>query len=112
MTAPFEPSRSVRPRGRSAEIEEMLTIAPLLAVLIIAGIACLESEEHGLDVDLHHPTVLLGLLVHHGAAAADADIVVEEVEPAATVDRRVDQPLQSASSVASQASATACRPRP
>ena len=35
----------VRPRGRSAEIDEMLTIAPPLAVLIMAGMACLESRN-------------------------------------------------------------------
>ena len=35
----------MRPRGRSAEIDEMLTIEPPLAVLIMAGIACLESRN-------------------------------------------------------------------
>ena len=53
----------------------------------------LGQQEHGLDVDLHDPAVFLGLLVDHAAAAADADIVVEEIEPAPAVDRGVDQPL-------------------
>ena len=83
----------VSPRGRSAEIDEMLTIAPPLAVLIIAGIACFDKQEHGLDVDLHHAAILVRLLVDDAAAAADADIVVEEVEPAEAVDGSIDQPL-------------------
>ena len=53
----------------------------------------LGEQEHRLDVDLHHAAVFLGLLVDHAAAAADADIVVEEVEPAPAIDRGVDQPL-------------------
>ena len=53
----------------------------------------LGEQEHRLDVDLHHPAIFLGLLVDDAAAAADADIVVEEVEPAPAVDRRIDQPL-------------------
>ena len=71
----------------------MLTIAPPLAVLIMAGMACLESRNMRLDVDLHDAAVLLGLLVDHAAAAADADIVVEEIEPAPAVDGGIDQPL-------------------
>ena len=50
--------------------------------------ACLAAEEHGLDVDLHHAAPDLGVLLHDGAAAADADIVVEEVQPAEAVHRR------------------------
>ena len=53
----------------------------------------LGEQEHRLDVDLHDAAVFLGLLVDHAAAAADADIVVEEVEPAPAIDRGVDQPL-------------------
>ena len=53
----------------------------------------LGEQEHRLDVDLHDAAVFVGLLVDHAAAAADADIVVEEVEPAPVIDRGIDQPL-------------------
>ncbi len=51
------------------------------------------GRKHGLDVDLHDAPVFLGLLVDHAAAAADADVVVEEIEPAPVIDGGVDQPL-------------------
>ena len=35
----------VRPRGRRAEIEEMFTMAPPLAVRIISGITALEARN-------------------------------------------------------------------
>src|SRR2546427_791788 len=44
MTAPFEAEYAVRPRGRSAEIDDTLTIAPPPA-LIIAGMACLATRN-------------------------------------------------------------------
>src|SRR6516164_5145485 len=49
------------------------------------------EQEHGLDVDLHHATVGFRLLLDHAAAAADTDIVVEEIEATEAVDRRLDQ---------------------
>jgi hypothetical protein len=51
------------------------------------------KQEHGLDVDLHHAPVFPGLLVDDAAAAADANIVVEEVEPAPAVDGGLGQPF-------------------
>ena len=83
----------VRPRGRSAEIDEMLTIAPPFAVLDHGGNRVFGKQEHCLDVDPHYAPILLGVLVDDAAAAADADIVVEEVEPAPAVDGGLDQPL-------------------
>ncbi len=50
----------------------------------------LGGEEHRLDVDLHHASPGLGRLVDDRAAAADADVVVEEVEPAEAVERGGD----------------------
>src|SRR5713226_927211 len=49
------------------------------------GNRVLAEQKHALDVDLHHATVFLELLVDDAAAAADAHIVVEEVEPAPAV---------------------------
>ena len=71
-----------------AEIDDTLTIAPPPA-LRMAGIACLDGEEHRLHVDLHDAAPVLFALVDHGAAAADADVVVEEVETAEAIDRRL-----------------------
>src|SRR6478609_9719124 len=45
MTAPLDTLYAVRPRGRNADIEEMLTIEPPPAVRIIAGIACLQARN-------------------------------------------------------------------
>ena len=44
MTAPFETEYAVSPRGRSAEIEDTLTIAPP-PVRRIAGIACFAARN-------------------------------------------------------------------
>src|SRR5262249_61729228 len=57
------------------------------------GYRMLREQEHGLDVDLHDASIVLGPLVDDAAAAADTDIVVEEVEPAPALDGGVDQPL-------------------
>ena len=81
----------VSPRGRSAEIEEMLTIAPPFAVFDHRRDRVFREQEHALDIDLHDLAILLRLLVDHAAAAADADIVVEEIEPAELIDGGVDQ---------------------
>ena len=51
------------------------------------------KQEHGFDVDLHHAPIFLHLLIDDAAAAADADIVVEEVEPVPAVDGGLDQPF-------------------
>ncbi|MGY4435404.1 hypothetical protein ACVWWO_007881 [Bradyrhizobium sp. F1.13.1] len=51
----------------------------------------LGEQEHALDIDLHDAAILLGRFVHHAAAAADAHIVVEEIEPAPMVKRGFDQ---------------------
>lgn len=53
----------------------------------------LGEQEHRLDIHLHHPPVVLGLLVDHAGAASDADVVVEEIEPAPAIDRGIDQPF-------------------
>src|SRR5687768_12945604 len=45
MTAPFEVEYAVRPRGRSAEIEDTLTIAPRPAVFRMAGMAWREARN-------------------------------------------------------------------
>ena len=50
----------------------------------------LGREEHRLDVDLHHATPVLFALVDDGATAADADVVVEEIETAESIDGRLD----------------------
>src|ERR1700733_12830201 len=71
----------------------MLTIAPPRAVLIMAGMGGLESRKPGPPFALPPPPVFLGLLLDDAAAAADADIVVEEVEPAPALDGGLDQPL-------------------
>src|SRR3989454_3440420 len=89
MTAPFEAEYAVRPRGRSAEIDDTLTIAPPPGS-DHRGDGVLGHQEHGLDVDLHDPAPGLLALFDHGAPAADADIVVEEVEPAEAIERRLD----------------------
>ena len=53
----------------------------------------LRQKEHRLDVHLHHAAKILRLLGDDAAAAADADIVVEKVEPAPAIDRCVDEAL-------------------
>ena len=40
------------------------------------------DEEHAVDIDLHDLAPQIDRGIDDGAAAADADIVVEEVEPA------------------------------
>ena len=103
----------VSPRGRSAEIDEMLTIDAALGGLDHGRDGVLGEQEHRLDVDLHDAAIFLGLLVDHAAAAADADIVVEEVEPAPAVDGGIDQPLALGflGDVAGMGDGM-CRPRP
>jgi len=44
ITAPLDTEYGVSPRGRSAEIDEMLTMAPPPASTI-AGIACLQHRK-------------------------------------------------------------------
>ena len=51
----------------------------------------LRDQEHGLDIDLHDAAPGLRFLVDHAATAADADIVIEEIEPAKPVDSGFDQ---------------------
>src|SRR5215471_17215334 len=63
MTAPLDAEYVVRPRGRRAEIDETFTMAP--------------------------PPVLQRL-IHHGAAAADAHVVVEEVEATVAIEGGAD----------------------
>src|SRR6185312_14537516 len=48
-------------------------------------------KEHRLHVHLHHPTPTLRALIDDTAAAADPDIVVEQVHASEAVERRVDQ---------------------
>src|ERR1017187_6973500 len=45
MTAPLDSLYAERPRGRNAEMEEMLTIDPPPAVRIIAGMVCLQARN-------------------------------------------------------------------
>jgi hypothetical protein len=49
------------------------------------------EQEHTLDIDLHHAPVLFGPFINDTAAAADTNIVVEEVEAAPAVDGGIDQ---------------------
>ena len=51
------------------------------------------NQEHGLDIDLHHAAPFRRILLHDGAATADADIVVEEVETAEALEHGRDQRL-------------------
>ena len=74
------------------------------------GDRMLRKQEHGLDIDLHDSAILLGRLVDHAAAAADADIVVEEIEPAPAVEGGFDQRLAVASLVTSPPWAAAVPP--
>ena len=48
------------------------------------------GHEHAVDIDLHDPAPILRGHIDDAAAAADADIVVEAIEPAEPRDRRVD----------------------
>jgi len=50
----------------------------------------LRGEKHRVDVDVHQPAPAFLGLVDHGAAATDADVVVEVVEPAVAVHRGFD----------------------
>ena len=50
----------------------------------------LRHEEHRLDVDLHHATPVLFALVDDGATAADADVVVEEIEAPEAIEGGLD----------------------
>src|SRR6185437_7387814 len=50
----------------------------------------LGHKEHRLDVHLHHPPPTLRALIDDTAAAADPDIVVEQVHASEAVERRVD----------------------
>ena len=66
-------------------------MAPPPAVFDHGGDRVFGEQEHGLDIDLHDPAVLLRLFRNHAAAAADADIVVEKIEPAEAIDAGRDQ---------------------
>ena len=83
----------VRPRGRSAEIDEMLTIAPPLGGSDHRGNGVFREQEHALDIDLHHPPVFFRFLFDDAAAAADADIVIEEIEAAPARHGGFNQPF-------------------
>ena len=98
------------PRGRSAEIEEMLTIAPPFAVLIIAGIACLESRN----------IVSTLICMTRRYSSGFSSTTLPRLPMPTLLSRKSRRPqrstaastsrLQSASLVASQASATAVPP--
>ena len=51
------------------------------------------EQEHALDVDLHHVPVLFRRLVDDAPTAADADIVVEKIQPPPAIDAGLDQRL-------------------
>ena len=69
------------PRGRSAAIDEMFTIAPPVAALDHRGDGVFGGEEHRLDVDPHHPLPPAPRLGDDRMGARDADVVVEDVDP-------------------------------
>src|SRR5207247_6091835 len=54
------------------------------------GDGVLGGQKHAVDVDGHQPAPVLFALVDDGAAAADADVVVEEVEAAEAVEGGLD----------------------
>ena len=88
--------RRIGREGRAAQGGDRreLTIEPP-AVLITPGSHAGE-QEHRLDVDLHHATVFVGLS-STTRRGCDADIVVEEIEPAPAIDRASTSRLPSAS---------------
>src|SRR5207245_8723454 len=71
---------------RSAEIEEMFTMAPPWAVRIISGIAALEARNMVSTLTCMTRRQVSGLL-HHAALAADAHVVDQEVETAVAAHR-------------------------
>jgi hypothetical protein len=44
------------------------------------------EQEHALDIDLHDAAVAFRLFRDYAAATADADIVIEKVEPTEAID--------------------------
>jgi hypothetical protein len=90
ITAPFEVEYAVNPRGRSAEIEDTLTIAPPPAGLLHRRDRVARDHEHAVDIDLHDPAPILRRDIDDTAAPADPDIVVEAGEPAKPRDRLGD----------------------
>ena len=78
------------PRGRSAAIDATLTIGSAAGRLEHRGNRVLRCKEHAVDVDLHHALPHFRILLDDAALAADADVVVEQVEPAELFERRFD----------------------
>ena len=62
-------------------------MAPRFAVLIMAGIACLAARNIGSTLTCMTRRQFSGVSSTTRAAAADADVVVEEIEAAEAVER-------------------------
>ena len=51
------------------------------------------GEEHGFEIDRHHPVPILLALLDHPAGRHDADIVVQNVDAAKLAQAGVDDGL-------------------
>ncbi len=85
-------------------------MAPRLAVLIMAGIACLAARNMGSTLTCMTRRQVSGSSSTTDAAAADADVVVEEVEAAEAVERGLHHARAWALSVRSAWCAAAVPP--
>ena len=75
------------PRGRMAAVEAMLTMAPPSPLSIIAGTACFEARKTLSTLTPHDLLPGFPALLDDAALAADADVVVEDVESAEPFQR-------------------------
>jgi hypothetical protein len=69
-------------------------MAPRPAVLIMAGMACFDVRNIVSTLTCIRRRQLFGLLVHNRAAARDADVVVEKIEAAESIERRANGVLR------------------